>query len=408
MAFNSKHLHYFHTVHPKIQRLTPIFLLCTAAIWLLISSAGGQEKANDSERAANTVILNETGVKNLRLETVTVEERDFESTVFAVGRVDQIPGNQYSVSSRIPGRAVEVNAFVGDEVKEGQVLARVESRQPGDPPPTIQLRAPHSGLITASHVLRGKPVEPDQDLLDISDRSAMWVVARISEQRAASIRPGTKARITFPALDVAPVEAELLRFGVQADREAGTIDGIFQLPNPEGRLLPGMRAEFQIVVASRPNVLAVPEEAVQGDPASRVVYVKDFDVPNAFVKAPVVLGEKGGGWVEVIEGLFPGDEVVTQGSYMLGFVGGDGGGSLMAALDAAHGHKHSADGSEPTPEDLAKQAAEQGHTDQGQADGASRGGAPGWLIYYAGGSTLLLILFAQLWWNLKRRGGHHA
>lgn len=395
-------------MHPSIHRHTPLFILCTAALRFLVASAGGQEKAIDPGRAANTVILDETGVKNLRLETVTVEERDFESTVFAVGRVEEIPGNQYSVSSRIPGRAVEVNAFVGDEVKEGQVLAMVESRQPGDPPPTIELRAPHGGLITASHVLRGKPVEPDKDLLDISDRSAVWVVARISEQRAASIRPGTKARITFPALDGAPVKAELRRFGVQADREAGTIDGIFQLPNPEGRLLPGMRAEFQIVVASRPNVLAVPEEAVQGDPASRVVYVKDFDVPNAFVKAPVVLGEKGGGWVEVIEGLFPGDEVVTQGSYMLGFVGGDGGGSLMAALDAAHGHAHSADGSEPTPEDLAKQAAEQGHTEPGHADGASGGGAPGWLVYYAVGSTLLLILFAQLWWSLKRKGGHHA
>lgn len=364
-----------------------------------MASACGLEEAIDPERAANTVILDETAVKNLRLETLMVEERHFESTVFAVGRVEEIPGNQYSVSSRIAGRAVEVNAFVGDQVKEGQMLARVESRQPGNPPPTIELRAPHSGLIIASHVLKGQPVEPDKDLLDISDRSQVWVVARIPEQRASGIGIGTKARILFPALGGAPVEAALLRFGVQADRDAGTIDGVFRLSNPDGRLLPGMRAEFQIIVASRPGVLAVPKEAVQGDPASRVVYVKDFELKHAFVKAPVVLGEEGGGWVEVKEGVFPGDEVVTRGSYMLGFAGGGGSVSLREALDAAHGHSHNEDGSEMKPEQAA--ARDAGHDREEHAQRA----VPAWLAGYAIGSTVLALLFAQGWWNAKRREG---
>ena len=376
-----------------------IFLAAFAAFSLLaIHAAEGQI---NPEEAANTVILDETGVKNLRLETAMVEERDFETTVFAIGRVEEIPGNQHSISSRIPGRAVEVNAFLGDSVKEGQVLAVVESRQPGNPPPTIELKAIRDGLVVESHVLEGQPVEPETELFDISDRTEMWVVARIPEQRAAGIAPGTRARIRFPALGGEPITAELLRFGVSADREAGAIEGIFRVPNPDGRLQPGMRAEFDIIVSTRPNVLAVPAEAVQGDPAARVVYAKHFDLPNAFVKASVVTGEKSGGWVEVKEGLFPGDEVVTQGSYMLGFVGGGGSVSLKAALDAAHGHEHAEDGSELGPEDLAKEEEEHDHS-----EGAS-GGAPKWLIYYAGGSTLLLIVFGQMWWNLKRKGGNH-
>ncbi len=129
----------------------------TAAIAALtILPIRGAEGPLDPERAANTVILDETGVKNLRLETVMVEERDFESTVFAVGRVEEVPGNQHSVSSRIPGRAIEVNAFIGDEVKAGEVLVRVESRQPGDPPPVIELRAPHDGVVIESDVLQGQ------------------------------------------------------------------------------------------------------------------------------------------------------------------------------------------------------------------------------------------------------------
>ena len=376
--------------------------IMTAAVAALsIVAVRGAEGPLDPERVANTVILDETGVKNLRLETVMTEERDFESTVFAVGRVEEVPGNQHSVSSRIPGRAIEVNAFLGDRVKKDQVLAVVESRQPGNPPPTIELKAVHDGLVIESHVLQGQPVEPDTELFDISDRTEMWVVARIPEQLAAGIGPGTKARIVFPALGGEPITAELLRFGVHADREAGAIEGVFEVPNTEGRLQPGMRAEFSIIVDSRPNVLAVPEESLQGDPAKRVVYGKDFEIPNAFVKVPVVVGETGGGWVEVKEGLFPGDEVVTRGSYMLGFTGG-GGMSLKEALDAAHGHEHAEDGSELTESDKAKE------DDPDHGEEGAGGGAPGWLIYYAVGSSLLMIVFAQLWWNGKRKGGSRA
>ena len=64
-----------------------------------------------------------------------------------------------------------------------------------------------------------------------------------------------------------------------------------------------------------------------------LLYVKDFELPNAFVRAPVELGEQNDGYVEVKNGLFPGDEVVTQGSYSLGFAGG-GSVSLKEALDA--------------------------------------------------------------------------
>ncbi len=370
--------------------------------WILLLLMGlsslAAEEAIDPERAANTVILSETGVKNLRLETVMALERTFEKTVFAVGRVEEIPSNHYSVSSRISGRATKVYAFVGDKVQKGQPLVEVESRQPGNPPPSVTLEALHDGVVVESDVLTGQPVEPDIELLDISDRSEMWVVAHIPEQLAKGIDLGTRARISFPALSTEPILAELSRFGVKADRESGTVLGIFQVANPDLRLQPGMRAEFSIIVESHPDVLSVPEEAIQGDPASRVVYVKDFELANAFIRSPVVLGEKGGGWVEVKSGLFPGDEVVTRGSYSLGFVGEGSGMSLVEALDAAHGHAHNPDGSEMTPgQEGGHEGTEDGHE---HPDAAS---VPSWILYYAIGISLIAIVFAQQWWFLKRK-----
>lgn len=359
------------------------------------------EEAIDDKRAENLVILDKVAVKNLRIETEMVEDRDFESTVFAVGRIEEIPSKHSSVSSRISGRAIEVNAFQGDFVKKGQVIVVVESRQAGNPPPKVALKALHDGLVIASKVHTGQPVEPNTELLDISDRSEMWAIAKIPEQAAASVKMGTKAHIRIPALGGKKIEAVLTRYGVNADRGSGTIEGIFQIPNPDGKLHPGMRVEFSLVISSRTDVMAVPRRSVQGNPSKRVVFVKDFDLPNAFLKVPVQLGEQNDEFVEVISGLLPGDDVVTQGSYSLGFAGGGSGISLKEALDAAHGHEHNEDGSEMS--DDQKNAAKDDHSGHGHgAEASALAGKELWILIYCGVVTLMALIMAQKLWNKRK------
>jgi len=367
---------------------------------LHVGGIRAQESA-DSNRADSTVILDETAVKNLRIETVVAEERDFETTVFAIGRIEEVPANRYAISSRISGKAVAVNAFVGDMVKKDQVLVKMESRLPGDPPPIIELKATHDGLVIDSHVRIGQPVDPETELLDISDRSEMWAIAKIPEQAAAGVKLGTIARIRIPALGGKIIEAKVARYGVTADREAGTIEGIFEIPNLDGKLYPGMRAEFSIVISSRSDVLAVPRTSVQGDPTKRVVYVKDFDLPNAFVRVPVELGEQNEDYIEVINGVFPGDDVVTQGSYSLGFAGDGSGISLKDALDAAHGHEHNEDGSELADGQKKSNGSEEPVHDHGEGQGVS----PGYnkvLLIYGGVMTLIALILAQQLWNKRK------
>lgn len=361
-------------------------------IFCLLGLLGSEAAGNP-----NLIILDESGVRNLGIQTVEALERDFESTVFAIGRVEEIPSSRAVLSSRIAGRVVDLNAFEGDTVSEGQILARIESRQLGNPPPTIELKSPQSGLVVNSHVRLGQPVEPDFELMDISDRSRVWAVAKIPEQEAARIDVGSRAHIRVPALGDAVIEATLARFGVDADRQAGAVEGIFVLDNEAGRLRPGMRVEFSIVLQSRSSVMSIPREAVQGDPTNRVVFVKDFDLPHAFVRVPVVLGEQNDRFVEVVAGLFPGDEVVTRGSYSLAFAGGGSGISLKEALDAAHGHEHNEDGSEITPEQRA--AAKRAAAGGGESKESSK-----LLIGYAIAVTLLCAVLAQLLMRRSKEG----
>jgi len=354
------------------------------------------------EADSNTIVLDETGVKNLRIETVVAEESDFEETVFALGRIDEIPERHAVLSSRISGRIVGVEVQEGAIVTEGQTLVRVESRQPGDPPPVIELKAPISGLLLESHVRLGEPVEPEKELLDLSDLSEMLAIARVPEHQAAKLAPGSKAHIRVSALGDQMLDGEMIRFGTTADRESGTIDAVFKIANPGLRMRPDMRAEFSIVISKRSNVLSVPREALQGEASRRYLYVKHFDIPNAFIKTPVQTGEMNDHFAEITSGIFPADEVVTRGAYSLSFAGG-GSVSLKEALDAAHGHEHADDGSELTPEKrAAMEAAKRAASGLPPETGGGKGN-PMWM-YLSG--VLFLLLLASVF--TKRRGAAPA
>lgn len=335
---------------------------CLAAV-LGVTAAFGAET---SARQANLVVLDATGVQNLRIQTSVTEPGDFEETVFALGRIDVYPGRRAVISSRIAGRAIDVFVRHDHSIRQGEIALTVESRQYGEPPPTIKLTAPISGLVSATHVVPGQPVEPDKVLAEILDLSEVYALARVPDHLAGRLKPGQKARISVAAAEGKVFEAELEHFGAIADPESGTVEAAFHVANPELVLRPGMRAEFSIVVSKRSGVVSVPRSALQGDPAGRFVYVKDFDLPHAFIKSPVVVGQINERAVEIVSGLLPADEVVTQGAYSLAFAGG-GTLSLKDALDAAHGHAHNADGSEMTA-DQKKSAAAQGGAKSGAAD----------------------------------------
>jgi membrane fusion protein, heavy metal efflux system len=154
-----------------------------------------------------------------------------------------------------------------------------------------------------------------------------------------------------------------------------------------------MRAEFSIVTAKRSDVTSVPRAALQGTPANRFVYVKDFDLPHAFVKTPVVIGASNDRSIEIVSGLFPADEVVTQGAYSLAFAGA-GTLSLKEALDAAHGHAHAEDGSELKP---GAATDDHGHDHGDEDDHAHED--PFWIIVSGG---LFVALLASLFWKTKK------
>ena len=335
-----------------------------------------------AELVAGRVILDAASVENLGIQTAQVSKKTFEETLFALGRIEAIPSRRAIVSSRVSGRIAELKVFEGDNVKEGEVALVVESRQPGNPPPQILLRAPLTGLVVQGHASLGEPVEPTTKILEILDLSEVFAVAQIPEDQAGLLRRGMRARIRIAALPNVVCDGRLLRFGTAADPESGTLEAVFLISNVDEAVRPQMRAEFSIVLRERTEVVAVPREALLSDTKGDYLFVKDFDLPNAFVRTEVRIGMKNDTHVEILKGLFPGDEVVVKAAYPLAYAG-EGTISLKEALDAAHGHEHNEDGSEMTPEQRAQ-----------KTKAMANGGKAGLSVFLGVLSAVLLALLA--------------
>jgi membrane fusion protein, heavy metal efflux system len=143
-------------------------------------------------------------------------------------------------------------------------------------------------------------------------------------------------------------------------------------------------------MSKREGIVAVPRAALQGEGGNRFVYVKDFDLKNAFVKTAVTLGEINDRYIEITNGLLPADEVVTRGAYSLSFAGASSV-SLKEALDAAHGHEHAEDGSELTPEKKAEMEAKKKGAASSDGHGHGEETSPLWKYVSAVLGLLLIV-----------------
>ena len=344
-----------------------------------------------ADRAEDIVILDSTSARHLGIETTTVKRETFEETLFALGRIEPMPEGHAYISSRIAGRILEENIHEGEWIQKGEPAVIVESLQPGEPPPKITLLAPIDGLVTKSLKHTGEPVTSESPILEIVDVRLVYAVAKIPEDKISYINEQTQVSIHVVAYPQETFTGTWERFGSEVDPESSTLEAFFRIEDANKNLRPSMRAEFTMSLSQRKEVMAVPREAIQGDHYQPHVFIKDFEIPDAFIKARVVTGSQNDQYVEIVRGLLPGDEVVTRGAYPLSFAG-KGGISLKEALDAAHGHEHNEDGSEITQEQKAAKAISEA-TPQGQ------GPSPRWVWFLGCLCVMQWILLAIKWGN---------
>jgi Cu(I)/Ag(I) efflux system membrane fusion protein len=196
-------------------------------------------------------------------------------------------------------------------------------------PRTLDWPSPTTGDVTAKNVIKGQFVKAGDELFRIADHSRVWVIAEVAEADIGDIAVGTPATITLRAFPNEPHEGKVtFIYPEMMKPETRTLSVRVELPNPDGRIKPGMYADVLLDPgAKKEPVIAVPASAVIDSGTRKVVLIAKGE--GRFDPRAVKLGNSGGGYFEVLDGVKSGEEVVTSATFLI-----DSESNLKAALQA--------------------------------------------------------------------------
>jgi membrane fusion protein, multidrug efflux system len=216
--------------------------------------------------------------------------------------------------------AVDQNA-AALEVAEAQVsLARAQLSR-------LAIMAPFDGIVGIRSVALGDYVKDGADLVSLEDRSRMWVDFRLPERFVGQTKVGQVVQVSLDAMPGQTFAAKVEALDALVDANGRSLLVRARVEQPGDVLKSGMFARARVVFAVRERALMVPEEALVPQGGKQYV-IKAVPAPDSAASAatsngagPALvsqrleakLGVRQAGKVEILEGLSPGDMIVTAG-----------------------------------------------------------------------------------------------
>ena len=277
----------------------------------------GHEEApgSDSSDAAATITLSDAAINNLGIQTVKATIAPRAASVDVNGIVEFLPERQAIVTSRAAGRVSEIHIKVGEKVNKGQSLLTVQPIFVGSSP--VSIPSPITGYVTKQNVVLGQSVTPEAALMEVGDSSEVLVRGVMYETPdVTKIQVGQSVRVSSSLIGSDALLGKVQRMDGAYDRGSRTFNVYALVNNPDRRLLANMQVVLSIEIATPADILTVPVKAILGESGDSFVFVRSG---NQFERRSVKLGAKFGNDREVLEGVFPDEEVVTVGNYQLQF-----------------------------------------------------------------------------------------
>jgi RND family efflux transporter MFP subunit len=190
-------------------------------------------------------------------------------------------------------------------------------RGAGDVVSDVTVPAPANGVVITRAVNPGQVVMQGNDLFVVADLSTVWVIGDLYEKDFGEVRVGTEAVVTVPSAPSKRLAGRVAYIDPRVDPATRTAKIRVEVPNRDGELRLGMYLSVGFQAGTGRAVPVVPRAAVQWIGERPVVYVPVPDGEGRFIERPVKLGQPAGDLVEVIEGLKPGEQVVTEGSFFV-------------------------------------------------------------------------------------------
>ena len=243
------------------------------------------------------------------IEIETVGPATIGETRELYGTVQLATTARSEIRGQFPGRIVSVTKQVGDTVKRGQLLARIESSE------SLQVYPVYSTVSGVVAERNGNPgdVTFDRALYVITDPAQTTVVFNIFPKDLGAIQPGMAVQIeTMEGTAIAATR--LGQYLPDGNAEAGTALVRASVPNRGGRLRPGMALRGRVTINAVKVPLAVRTEALQRFRDFTVVfanYGQDYEVRM------LELGRKSPEWTEVLSGIKPGTPYAAKGAFLI-------------------------------------------------------------------------------------------
>jgi multidrug efflux system membrane fusion protein len=186
------------------------------------------------------------------------------------------------------------------------------------------VRAAFAGELGVRQIEVGQYLSAGTPIVSLTDLDTLYVDFTLPEQVRAALAVGQAVEIRVDAFKDRVFRAKLTTVEPQLDPEMRSIKLQATLDNPDHLLLPGMFAAARVVLAAQPNVMTLPETAVDYSAYGESVFLlkpkskgKDgqeiYTAEQTFVKT----GSRRDGNVAITEGLKPGDLVVSAGQVKL-------------------------------------------------------------------------------------------
>jgi len=203
------------------------------------------------------------------------------------------------------------------------VLADVERTH--KPPLTIAWPSPAEGIVLERAAIDGMKAEPGQALFRLADMTSLWALVDVSERDYGRLRFGQAVTLRARALPGRAFTGKVSQIYPQINSQTRTARIRVELANPDLALRPDMYVEAEIATGDGARVATVPDSAVI-DSGNRQIVILDKG-EGRFEPREVKTGRRGGGRVEITEGVGEGDRVVTSANFLI-----DAESNLKAAL----------------------------------------------------------------------------
>lgn len=320
-----------------------------------------EDKTGD---ASGTVRINLDRVQLLGVRSAEAQERGLSRSIRAFATVQFDERRQFVVAPKFSGwiEKLAVNA-TGDAVTVGQELfdvyspelnvlqqqwrvagrgaeatdklrylafpeAALEKLRRGDPPSrTVTIPSPVAGTVVDKIAIEGMHFQTGEALFRIVDTTNMWVIADVYEQDLAFVKVGDTARVTVNAWPDRAFDGKVTFIYPGLGKESRSARLRIEVANADGRLRADMAATVEIATPLDGSRLAVPDSAVIDSGRRQVVLVERGE--GRYEPRPVKLGARVPGWVQILDGLKPGERVVTQATFLI-----DAESNIRAALAA--------------------------------------------------------------------------